>query len=43
MIEVNCDKLSIRGGMQASLEYLRMIAPEIPADGKTRIRSDLLT
>lgn len=41
--EMGYDKLSIQEGMQASLEYLRMIDSATPEDEKTRIRSDLLT
>jgi hypothetical protein len=37
------DQLSIQEGMKASLEYLRMIDPEIPEEEKTTIRNDLLT
>jgi predicted RecB family nuclease len=37
------DKLSIQDGMQASLEYLRMIDPDTPEDEKAKIRIDLLT
>jgi hypothetical protein len=41
--EMSYENLSIQEGMQASLEYLRMIDPETPEDKKARIRSDLLT
>jgi predicted RecB family nuclease len=41
--EMSYDKLSIQDGMQASLEYLRMIHPDTPEDEKTTIRDDLLT
>ena len=37
------DRLSIQDGMQASLEYLRMIDAATPEDEKARIRGDLLT
>jgi hypothetical protein len=37
------DKLSIQDGMQASLEYLRMIDPKTSEDEKAGIRTDLLT
>ena len=37
------DKLSIQDGMQASIEYLRMIDPDTPEDEKAKIRIDLLT
>jgi hypothetical protein len=41
--EMSYDKLSIQDGMQASLEYLRMIDPETTVEEKTTIRNDLLT
>ena len=41
--EMSYDKLSIQDGMQASLEYLRMIDRETPEDEKARLRTDLLT
>jgi hypothetical protein len=41
--EMSYDKLSIQDGMQASLEYLRMIDPDTPEDEKARLRTDLLT
>jgi predicted RecB family nuclease len=41
--EMSYENLSIQDGMQASLEYLRMIDPETSEDEKARIRSDLLT
>jgi hypothetical protein len=41
--EMSYDKLSIQDGMQASLEYLRMMDPETPEEEKTRLRTDLLT
>ena len=41
--EMSYDKLSIQDGMQASLEYLRMIDPDTPDDEKARLRTDLLT
>jgi len=41
--EMSYDKLSIHDGMQASLDYLRMIDPETPEKEKTRIRTELLT
>ncbi|MGD2187337.1 MAG: DUF2779 domain-containing protein, partial [Desulfobacterales bacterium] len=41
--EMTYENLSIQDGMQASLEYLRMIDPATPADEKARLRSDLLT
>jgi hypothetical protein len=36
------DKLSIQDGMQASLEYLRMIDPGTDEKEKAPIRADLL-
>jgi hypothetical protein len=41
--EMSYAKLSIQDGMQASLEYLRMIDPATHEKEKTRIRTDLLT
>lgn len=41
--EMSYDQLSIQEGMQASLEYLRMIDPETPQKEKANIKSDLLT
>ena len=41
--EMSYDKLTIQDGMQASLDYLRMIDSTTPEDEKARIRSDLLT
>jgi hypothetical protein len=41
--EMSYANLSIQEGMQASLEYLRMIDPATPAEEKAKIRSDLLT
>ena len=41
--QMSYDKLSIQDGMQASLEYLRMIDPATPESEKARIRADLLT
>jgi hypothetical protein len=41
--DMSYDRLSIQDGMQASLEYLRMIGSSTPEDEKARIRSDLLT
>ena len=41
--EMSYDKLSIQDGMQASLEYLRMIDPQTPQDEKAQLRTDLLT
>jgi hypothetical protein len=41
--EMSYDKLSIQDGMQASLEYLRMIDPKTSEDEKAGIRTDLLT
>jgi predicted RecB family nuclease len=41
--EMSYENLSIQDGMQASLDYLRMIDPQTPEDEKVRIRSDLLT
>ncbi len=40
--EMGYDRLTIQDGMQASLEYLRMIDPATQEDEKARIRSDLL-
>jgi predicted RecB family nuclease len=41
--EMNYENLAIQDGMQASLDYLRMIHPSTPKDEKARIRQDLLT
>ena len=41
--EMSYENLSIQDGMQASLDYLRMIDSETSQDEKARIRSDLLT
>jgi len=41
--EMSYDKLSIQDGMQASLEYLRMIDPDTSEEEKARLRTDLLT
>jgi len=41
--EMSYDKLSIQDGMQASLDYLRMIDAETPEQEKTTIRNNLLT
>lgn len=41
--KMSYQNLSIQEGMQASLEYLRMIDPATPAEKKAKIRSDLLT
>jgi hypothetical protein len=41
--EMSYDKLSIQEGMQASIEYLRMIDAETPEEEKSTIRADLLT
>jgi len=41
--EMSYENLSIQDGMQASIEYLRMIDPATPEDEKARIGSDLLT
>ena len=41
--QMGYDRLSIQDGMQASLEYLRMIDAATPEDEKARIRGDLLT
>jgi predicted RecB family nuclease len=41
--EMSYENLSIHEGMQASLDYLRMIDSSTPEDEKARIRSDLLT
>ena len=38
--EMSYENIAIREGMQASLEYLRMIDPETPRDEKTRIKND---
>jgi predicted RecB family nuclease len=40
--EMSYENLSIQDGMQASLDYLRMIDPETPEDEKVNIRDDLL-
>jgi hypothetical protein len=40
--EMSYDKLSIQEGLQASLDYLRMIDPATPEDEKAKIREDLL-
>jgi hypothetical protein len=40
--EMSYDKLSIQDGMQASLEYLRMIGPETDEKEKAATREDLL-
>jgi hypothetical protein len=40
--EMSYDKLSIQEGLQASLDYLRMIDPATPEDEKSKIREDLL-
>ena len=41
--EMSYENLSIQDGMQASLDYLRMIDSATSEDEKARIRSDLLT
>jgi len=41
--EMSYEKLAIQDGMQASLEYLRMIDPATPAAEKDAIRNNLLT
>jgi hypothetical protein len=41
--EMSYDKLSIQDGMQASLDYLRMIDPGTDEKEKATIREDLLT
>ena len=41
--EMSYDKLAIQDGMQASLDYLRMIDNETPEEEKSRLRIDLLT
>jgi hypothetical protein len=41
--EMSYENLSIQEGMQASIEYLRMIDPTTPEDEKARLRQDLLT
>ncbi|MGW8301127.1 MAG: DUF2779 domain-containing protein [Desulfobacterales bacterium] len=41
--EMSYENLSIQDGMQASLDYLRMIDAATTEDEKARIRSDLLT
>ena len=40
--EMSYENLPIQDGMQASIEYLRMIDPATPEDEKAGIRSDLL-
>ena len=40
--EMSYENLSIQDGMQASLDYLRMIDSETPEGAKKKIRSDLL-
>jgi predicted RecB family nuclease len=40
--EMSYENLAIREGMQASLDYLRMIDPETPRHEKTGIKRDLL-
>jgi hypothetical protein len=40
--EMSYKNLSIQDGMQASLDYLRMIDPETPRDEKAGIKRDLL-
>jgi predicted RecB family nuclease len=40
--QMSYKNLSIQDGMQASLDYLRMIDPETPEDEKKRISNDLL-
>ncbi|MBW2428858.1 MAG: DUF2779 domain-containing protein, partial [Deltaproteobacteria bacterium] len=40
--EMSYENLSIQDGMQASLDYLRMIHSETPGDVKAAIREDLL-
>ena len=41
--EMSYENLSIQDGMQASLDYLRMIDAKTPKDEKAGIRDDLLT
>lgn len=41
--EMSYENLVIQDGMQASLDYLRMIDSETPENEKRRIRNDLLT
>jgi hypothetical protein len=41
--EMSYENLSIQDGMQASLDYLRMIDSETSEDEKAKIRQDLLT
>ena len=41
--EMAYDKLEIQDGIQASLEYLRMIDSSTPAEVKNTIRKNLLT
>jgi hypothetical protein len=41
--EMSYENLSIQEGMQASIEYLRMIDSATPEDEKARLRQDLLT
>jgi predicted RecB family nuclease len=41
--EMTYDKLSIQDGIQAALEYLRMIDSSTSSEEKNRIRKDLLT
>ena len=41
--KMSYENLAIREGMQASIEYLRMIDPETPQAEKDRIKNDLLT
>ncbi|NIS15277.1 MAG: DUF2779 domain-containing protein, partial [candidate division Zixibacteria bacterium] len=41
--EMRYENLSIQEGMQASIEYLRMIDSATPEEEKARIRQDLLT
>jgi predicted RecB family nuclease len=41
--EMRYENLSIKDGMQASLDYMRMIDSTTPEDEKARIRDDLLT
>lgn len=40
--EMSYENLSIKDGMQASLDYLRMIDPATPEDEKSKIRDNLL-
>ena len=40
--EMSYENFSIQDGMQASLDYLRMIDPATSEDEKAKIRSDLL-